>query len=256
MRARFRDQASALERDLELAERVYRSLLPKRLTAVGIDVVTRTQPFNRIGGDYATVFPTPDGRVFVCVSDVTAHGTASALLVTRVNSFVRECVPFANHPCEVVQELNSFLCDHFGGLGLSLSFFCGVVDLRHMEFSYAGCGHPAALHFKASPRREWEPLKSQHTLLGMFSGLSLHCRVDKVPLNSGEKIFLYTDGLTEARDAEGNLLGVDGLAKVLTHCVCENLEGELLADRALEMVKGLQGMHVRDDVLLMVISIQ
>lgn len=256
MCARFHDQASALGRDLELAERVYRSLLPKRLTAGGIDVVTRAQPFNRIGGDYATVFPTPDGRVFVCVSDVTAHGIASALLVTRVNSFVRERVPFANHPCEVVQELNSFLCDHFGGLGLSLSFFCGVVDLRHMEFSYAGCGHPPALHFKASPQWEWKLLESQHTLAGMFPGFSSHCRVDKVRLNPGERIFLYTDGLTEARDAEGNLFGVNGLAKVLTQSLSENLEGELLADRALETVKGLQGMRVSDDVLLMVISLQ
>ena len=59
----------ALDLDLQLAEKVYRSLLPKRLTISGIDVVTRLQSFNRIGGDYATVFETSDRRVYICVSD-------------------------------------------------------------------------------------------------------------------------------------------------------------------------------------------
>lgn len=256
MRVRSHDQATALESDLELAERVYRSLLPKRLTAGGIDVVTRVQPFNRIGGDYATVFPTRDGRIYVCVSDVTAHGISSALLVTRVNSFVRERVPLANHPCEVVQERNTFLCDHFSGLGMSLSFFCATVDARRREFAYAGCGHPPALLFKAAGAGGGMRLESQHTLLGLFPEISHQCQIDRVSLDPGDRIILYTDGLIEARNEEREAFGAQRLAEIVSRCVDENLEGELLADRVLGAVNSFRGQGSRDDLLLMVISIQ
>jgi len=248
--------SNALDLDLQLAEKVYRSLLPKRLTISGIDVVTRLQAFNRIGGDYATVFPTGDHRVSICVSDVRAHGISSALLVTRVNSFVRERVPSANHPCEIVEELNSFLCENFGELGMSLSFFCGTVDRQRMEFTYAGCGHPPALHFKGSAGAEWRRLESQHTLLGLFPEVSRQCHIDKVPLDPGDRILLYTDGLIEARNAEGELFGIDRLAQEVGSCIAENVQGELLADRVLAAINLFQGGVCRDDALLMMASVQ
>lgn len=250
-----KDQTRALDLDLQLAEKVYRTLLPKRLTVPGIDVVTRLRPFNRVGGDYATVFPTNGGRVYVCVSDVTSHGISSALLVTRINSFVREHVPSANHPCEVVEELNAFLCEHFGRLGMSLSFFCGTVDLRQMEFTYAGCGHPPALHFRASTPTDWKRLESQHTRLGIFPELSRRCRIDKVPLHPGDRILLYTDGLIEARNAKGELFEVDRLAQVVGCCLAQNLEGELIADRVFASVNEFEGEVCRDDALLMLLSL-
>jgi sigma-B regulation protein RsbU (phosphoserine phosphatase) len=248
--------SNTLDLDLQLAEKVYRSLLPKRLTISGIDVVTRLQAFNRIGGDYATVFPTGDHRVYTCVSDVRAHGISSALLVTRINSFVRERVPSANHPCEIAEELNSFLCENFGELGMSLSFFCGAVDRHRMEFSYAGCGHPPALHFKASAGAECRRLESQHTLLGLFPEVSQQCRIDKVPLDPGDRILLYTDGLTEARNAEGGFFGIDRLARVVGRCMVENLDGELVADRVFAAINRFQGGICRDDALLMMATLQ
>jgi len=251
-----RGPSSSLELDLQMAERVYTSLLPKHVTTSGVDVVTRLQPFNQIGGDYAAVFESLDGRVHVCVSDVTAHGIASALLSTRVNSFVRERLPSANHPCEIVEELNSFLCENFGGLGMALSFFCGTVDRHRMEFAYAGCGHPPALHFQASAGTKWKRLESRHTLLGLFPEVSQQCRIDKAPLDRGDRILLYTDGLTEARNARGDLFGIDRLARVVGGCMTENLEGELLADRVFAATDRFQGGVCRDDALLMIVSVQ
>lgn len=247
---------SSLELDLQMAERVYTSLLPKRLTTSRVDVVTRVQPFNRIGGDYATVFESPDGRVHVCVSDVTAHGIASALFSARVNSFVRARVPSAGHPCEIVEELNTFLCDHFGGLGISLSFFCGTMDTRRMEFSYAGCGHPPAMHFTPRAGTQWKKLESQHTLLGLFREVSQQCRIKKVPLDPGDRILLYTDGLIEARNAQGDLFGIDRLAREVGGCVAEKLDGELLADRVFAAVNCFQGGARRDDALLMMVTLR
>lgn len=245
-------RAAALELDLLLAEKVYRSLLPPRLTIPGLDVVTHVHPHYRIGGDYATVFPTGDGRVFLCVSDVTAHGIAPALLVSRVNSFVLRVVLRAHHPCEVVQELNAFFGEHFAGLGMYLSFFCATVDLGRMEFAYAGCGHPPALHLRASSPGQATALASQHSLVGLFPELSNECRIDKVALESGDRILLYTDGVTEARNADGEFWGVEGLSRTASACVAENLEGDEFAERILASANDFQGGISQDDALLMV----
>lgn len=245
-----------MERDLELAERVYRSMLPGRVTIAGVDVVTRVQPSNRIGGDYATVFPTANGQLFLCTSDVTGHGIAPALFVTRVNSFVREHVQTAEHPCEVVRPLNAFLYEHFDGLGMFLSFFCMNIDPHLNQLTYAGCGQPPALHFKAGTPRQWTRLESQHHPLGIFPDFVHRCRVDTRRLEPGDRVLVYTDGIIEARNAEGDLFGIDRLAKVAGTCVEEKLEGERLADRVIAAANEHQGQNFSDDLLLIVVTIQ
>ena len=250
-----REQSSALERDLQLAEKVYRSLLPKRLTAPGLDVVTRVQPFNRIGGDYATVFPVTDEQVYLCVTDVMASGIASALLVARVNSFVREHVPLARHPCEVVEQLNHFLCEHFGELAMFVSFFCATVNPNRREFAYAGCGHPPALHFKAASPTAWKRLESLHMPLGLFPEFSEQCQISSQTWEPGDRILIYTDGLIEARNPKGELFGIDRLAEVASVCVDHNLDGNLLAGAVFSAINEFQGQVRHDDLLLMVVSL-
>lgn len=244
---------SLLESDLAMAEKVYRSLLPGRLTLSGVDIVTRLWPYNRVGGDYATVFPTRD-QVYVCISDVTAHGIASSLLVTRVDSFVRERVPLAHHPCEIVEELNKFLWDNFRDVGLFLSFFCGTIDLTRKEFSYAGCGHPPGMLFKASEPGTWKPLASQHTLVGLSAALSTQCFIDREPVEPGDRIVLYTDGFSEAMNGEMELLGEDRLAEIISDCLRESPEGSLLADQIWAVVNHYQGEAAHDDSTLMVVT--
>lgn len=250
------EEPSQSKLDLELAERVYRSMLPGRVTVAGIDVVTRVQPRNRIGGDYATVFPRANGQLFLCTSDVTGHGIAPALYVTRVNSFVREHVPLAEQPCEVVRPLNNFLCDHFEGLGMFLSFFCVNIDPHLNELTYVGCGQPPALHFKVATPGKWTRLDSQHPPLGISPDLSNGCHVDTRRLEPGDRVLVYTDGIIEARNDEGELFGIDRLAQVAGSCVAEDLEGAQLADRVFTVVNEFHGQDFSDDLLLIVVTIQ
>jgi len=245
----------ALDRDLRLAEKVFLSLLPQRVTLDGIDIVTRVWPSNHVGGDYATVFPSREGQLYVCVSDVTSHGIASSLLVTRVDSFVRERVPLAHHPCEIVEELNKFLCEHFGDLGMFLSFFCANIDLKKMQLSYAGCGHPPALLLKADGTTKW--LESQHPLIGMFPELSEACFIDREPLERGDRVIFYTDGITEARNPAGEFFGEEGLATAAAAGVAEDLPGCALSDSIYGEVQKFTGIDSQaDDVLLMVVSVR
>lgn len=244
----------ALDQDLRLAEKVFLSLLPQRVTLDGVDVLTRIWPSNHVGGDYATVFPSREGQLYCCVSDVTSHGIASSLLVSRVDSFVREHVPLAHHPCEIIEELNKFCCEHFDGLGMYLSFFCADIDMKKMEISYAGCGHPPALLLKAGGQTKW--LESQHTLIGMFPELSEVCFIDREPLAPGDRVIIYTDGVTEARNPASEFFGEERLAAAAMAAGHDNPRGCMLADRIYsDLQKFQEGVVNQDDALLMVISV-
>ncbi len=77
-----------------------------------------------------------------------------------------------------------------------------------------------------------------------------------MPLDPGDRILLYTDGLIEARNAEGELFGIDRLAQEVGSCIAENLQGESLADRVFAAINRFQGAICRDDALLMMVSVQ
>ena len=90
--------------DLEIAERVIRSMIPSHQRRGDLEILCDFAPMNKVGGDYASVHFQDDRHVVAGICDVSGHGIAAALLASRVNSFVINTAPSVQHPCEVVLE--------------------------------------------------------------------------------------------------------------------------------------------------------
>ena len=103
-RADTGDYGVRLEADLTIAERVHRSMIPANQRRGNLEIVCEFQPMNGVGGDYASVHFQNDQRVVVGICDVAGHGVASALLATRVNSFVLNQAPRVCHPCQLGED--------------------------------------------------------------------------------------------------------------------------------------------------------
>ena len=243
---------ATVKADLELARRVQRSMIPGRVVKDGIDITTRYVAAGWLGGDYATVFRQRKGRFFVCVSDVTGHGIAAALLSSRVNSFVLNHVAEAENPCAVVDSLNRFLCKHFEGLAMFVSFFAAVVDLNEMRLSYSGCGHPPALLLSSGARR-CVRLESRNTLLGIFPDLTRSCSNDSVPLYPGDRLLITTDGIIEARDDHGTVFGLERLERLLVEVQHET--SDRIADRVVASATDFCRGPAPDDLLVMAVRL-
>lgn len=250
--AEFEKYRMQIEADLKLAERVHRSMIPRSERRGSLEVVCRFTPMHGIGGDYASVFFQTDTRVVASICDVMGHGTAAALLASRVNSFVLNMAPSARHPCEVGEALNAFICDNFREAKLFLTFFCLFLDLESQSLVYAGFGHPPVLLWsrrKAAIRQ----LDAENTSIGIEREMPANCSMLRIPFAPGDRLIMYTDGLTEARNAGGDFLDVEGLKRFVEGTVHLSLEDSVagIFDRIEAFSDGLPAA---DDQLLLALS--
>jgi PAS domain S-box-containing protein len=199
-----------IDEDLVLAARVQQSLSPKSMIWAGMRVETYYHPARTIGGDLGLVRPQGDDYLNLLVCDVSGHGIGSALVANRIYTEtvakLRSAAPLA----EVLEYLNRFLMQEIsGGTTLYLTMAAARVERSGRRMTFAGAGHPPAM--VVQPGAEPRLLGSNSTVLGALPeavGPEAAIEVDLAP---GDRIFLYTDGITEVFDARGEMLGVAGV---------------------------------------------
>jgi len=252
--AQFQPGRHLSERELDLAVRIHESLLPRSFQHAKIDVAVRYLPVSGLGGDYCQVIFPNESTCCISICDVTGHGTGPALLATRVSSEVRR-LTFENHPPrEIVRLLNAFLVNHFSDGGLQVSFFAARVELDRRRMAYSGGGHPGPFLIRCNGSRRVEVLRSQNMLLGLteqcMSGEPEH----SVTVESGDRLLLYTDGITEAETTDSRILGENGLLDIVR---CLTLGNVLeVVDQISERVAQQRSGPPRDDMTLLVLELK
>ena len=234
--------------DLKLARRIHRTLLPGRIVTDRLDIDVRYHEMNLLGGDYTTVYERAPNQFLVCICDVTGHGLAAALLAGRVNSFVRHTLHEVEHPCQVVDKLNSFIWRNFQGTELFLTFFCLEIDLQGGRIHYAGCGHPPALLWSAATKR-CQQLASRHAPIGVLPEFPEGCEIGSIPIEPGDRLLLYTDGVTETFDETRTAFGIKRIEAILTNAGDVSASTQIL-DTTFERLAAFRHGAQSDDVLV------
>lgn len=202
------DERRGLEQDLELAERIQLTLLPPReIAACGWDIAYHFEPFGHVGGDYCdVVLPDPLGdRLFFLLGDVSGKGVAASLLMSNLHATFRSLINVGLNVDDLLARANRLFCQstmdaHYATL------VCGRATASG-EVSLANAGHwPIAVIRRGSP----DFVSSSGLALGMFCS-SEYTR-QRLPLEAGDFMVLYTDGLTEARNRADEEYGSERLA--------------------------------------------
>jgi sigma-B regulation protein RsbU (phosphoserine phosphatase) len=241
-----------IEADLRVAERVHRSMIPRSERRGSLEIACRFTPMLGIGGDYASVFFQTDTRVVASICDVAGHGIAAALLASRVNSFVLNMAPRAEHPCEIGDALNAFICDKFKDAGLFLTFFCLFLDLDSQSLLYSGFGHPPVLLY-SKRNAAITQINSENTMIGIERDMTQNCSMLRVPFEPGDRLIMYTDGLTEASNAADEFLNVEGLKRLFQDTVHLSME-DGVADIFDRIDIFCDGAPAADDQLLLALG--
>ena len=246
------DYQVRLEADLEIAGRVHRSMIPANQRRGDLEIACDFRPMMVVGGDYASVHFQNDQHVVVGICDVAGHGVASALLANRVNSFVLNQAPHVCHPCQLVDSLNEFVFRTFREAELYVTFFSLILDLDAHTLVGAGCGHPPVFHY-VKKEDMIQRVESDNIPIGLFENLSRTCAMLQIPFEPGDRLVLYTDGLTESTNRDGQQLGVGGLEEYFKESA--HLPPTECVDSIIRRVRVFrEDVPANDDQLLLAIS--
>jgi phosphoserine phosphatase RsbU/P len=239
-----------MEHDLQLAERVQQSLAPKCLTWGGVSVEAHYQAASSIGGDYGLVIP-GDDRLDVVVCDVSGHGISSALIANRIYSETMKQIERGADLGSMLRHLNHFAVQNLA----SSNFFFTLAAVRLYQsrgcLQFVGAGHPPTIVI----RRGRSPLllESTSTVLGLFENAVGAESGGETDLQTGDRVIIYTDGLTESFNSQREMLGVDGLQDIVAET--STLPLAEMKDQILNRVSAWRHGHAEDDVSLVLLEI-
>lgn len=248
------------ERDLALATLVQQKFIPKNLRSENFSAEVRYVPTTGIGGDHAGIFPVSPERLYVTISDVTGHGIASALVTEAIRSQLRPLLrrqmdtafQYSIEPVDVVRELNEQFFREFQSLGMLLTFFIAMVDSNEGTLTYSGAGHPPPI-LQCCRAHNMIELRSQNIILGAAEDCILDSGQDTIDIHRGDRIIFYTDGIIEANSDGKDMLGLDGLKKIIEkHYETPPVK---LADEILTVARETYGDNETDDMSLVLLDI-
>ena len=236
--------------EIERARRIQTDLLPAAIPEVpGIALEQRIEFLGEMGGDYYDYIPFGDGRLGIVCGDVMGKGLAAALIMAMARSLLHDAIAPGKRAGDVLAEVNDGLTRDLEGQRLPyfLTLALAVYDPSDRSLVVAGGGHNPVLVAGGDGLRE---VPSRGAALGVRTGLRFP--EDTLVLETGATVALYTDGLTEARDPEGSLFGLERLERSLERCqdapVRETLDcvwGDIVAFRG-------HGSRTDDATLLLV----
>ncbi len=240
-----------IEEDLRLAARVQKSLVPKSLVWNGLSIDSFYHPVHSVGGDFALVNSQDGEHISLLVGDVSGHGIGSALVANRIYSetmgHLRTGMPFI----DMFAELNRFLIEDIDA-GMFITVAAASIDTHLHRMVFAGAGHPPAMLV----RRGQSPLllESRSAILGVLPDA-----VDTTPslelqLEPGDRIVLYTDGITEVFNSRGEMLGIEGIREIVHQT--STLSAQEMKQGILDGVAAWRSGPPSDDVSLVLVHVR
>lgn len=194
------------ESELRIAQSIQNGLLPKRLPEGSrFRAAALIEPAREVGGDLYDLFPLDDDRLAMVVGDVSGKGIPAALFMAVTRTLLRALAHQAPEPDALLAGLNDRLSEENAG-NMFVTLFYGVVDLRSGELRYASGGHNLPIVLRRDGPAEWLP-RIRGAAIGAMAGLPY--AKGSTTLAPGDQILVYTDGLTEAMNEAGELLGDD-----------------------------------------------
>jgi len=239
-----------LERELARAAGMQRSLLPARLPrGASVTFAAHYRTSRYAGGDYYDVLDLGDGKYGVVVADVSGHGAHAAIVMAMIRAVVHTYPRASFEPASVLQHLNR----HFAYLWDTPMFAtaaCGVIDEQTAAMTLVCAGHHVPLLLRGG---RVTPLPVCATLmLLMFELPAIPCST--IPLQRGDRILLYTDGITERSGPDDEMYEVDRLKAALSAAGVTGAE-ETIDAIVRDVDRFAAGSEAQDDQTLLLIAV-
>ncbi len=238
------------DREVEEAREIQKGLLPNAIPQVrGCEISGSWRPARVVSGDYFDVLKFSHDKAALAVADVSGKGMPAALLMSNVQAAVRACASEDVQPEELCSRVNRIISSNTASDKFITFFYC-LLDAENRRLVYSNAGHNAPV----LARRDGSIVRLEEggAVLGPFPEWAYEQR--EIALRSGDRVILFTDGLTEARNHEGEEFGEERLIDL----ILENsrLGASRLQEKILQVVTFFSDGHFQDDVTLIVMSME
>jgi len=232
------------------AAQIQRALMPGEIAAPdGLTVVASSQSARTVGGDYYDVIRIDEERLGICIADVMGKGLGAALLMSNLQAAVRMLAPQMTDSSELCNRVNEVISAN-NVPGKFITFFYCVVDLKLMHISYTNAGHNWPILARADG--SCERLSTEDAVLGTLRKWKYHQQ--QANLRSGDRLVLFTDGITECANAEGAEFGEERLLGLVSQNV--QLPADRLKDLILESARSHCNGTMNDDATLIAAAVR
>lgn len=254
----YHTRYNEVSRELSEARRIHEALFPPPITRGPIRISYHYEPMREIGGDFLFVRPlafppsAPQGPILAVLIDVTGHGIAAAFAVNRLHAELEtlcahEHIP---EPEDVIRALNTFTHTVLAPSAVFATAVAIKIDPAPTPRArWANAGHPPP--YLRAPNHTLEPMPSTAPMLGVLPWDLFECEQGTADLAPGASILAYTDGLSEARNAQGAMLGLERIRDLIASAP----EAGTIADTLARAVDEFRAPPPADDTLIVEIAI-
>ena len=247
-RKRAEEARYRLSEEMRLARQIQMNLLPKSDPVVpGYDITGTNHPASGVGGDYYDFIYLEDGRLAIGIGDVSGKGLAASMVMANLQATIRSLTNFDPDPKACLERANKLLCRSTDSRTF-VSFFYGILDPKENTLVYANAGQDLPVLF--SVEHASIPLANRGIALGLKEDTCY--RTETVKIKPGDRLLIYTDGITEAMNADMEEFGEEELLRTVSQTPPAVSAGELV-EIILTKVRDHMGYAPQNDDMTVVV---
>jgi sigma-B regulation protein RsbU (phosphoserine phosphatase) len=241
----------ATQRELERAHEIQQRLMPVEIPKVsGLCIAGTCLPARIVGGDYFDTLRLDNGAVAVCIADVCGKGLPAAMMMASLQAAVKMCASRQLRPRDLCDNVNRLMFQNLSGQGF-ITFFYAVIEPgsgHSWQFTYCNAGHnPPILAGSGGVRR----LECGGAVLGVFGEWPYEEQA--LTVDFGDRILMYSDGITESRSPAGEEFGEERLTDLINRFQDDN--ATVLTERIVAAAAQFSHGNVQDDVTVLAVSV-
>lgn len=200
-----------METELKLANNIQRSILPgSSFKEDSFEINASMTPAREVGGDFYDFFKINDNKIAIVIGDASGKGIPAALFAIIASSLIKDHLMAGDSPSEMIYAVNNRLSEN-NEESMFVTAWVGVLELDSGKLTFVNAGHNSPLIYK---KGKYSYLKDKHGLvLGAMEDIPYKENI--INLNNKDKIFIYTDGVTEAHNNDNELFGDERLVNFL-----------------------------------------
>jgi sigma-B regulation protein RsbU (phosphoserine phosphatase) len=240
--------------ELNIARQIQASMLPSTFPPFPnrheFDIFAFMLPAKEVGGDFYDFFLIGENKLAVVIADVSGKGVPASLFMVVTKMLIKNSAMSGKQPKEVFETVNDMLCEN-NDANMFVTAFIGILDIPTGRFSYVNAGHNPLLIKRANAEYQWLPVKPGFILAGMENMKYVQ---DETFLTPGDTFFMYTDGVTEARNRQGKFFTESKLLEII------NMHKHSMPKKLIEEIKSdidlfVDGAEQADDITMLVLNI-